>query len=741
MNAQIINFPDPKFKTKLLSSSANDLNGNQTVIDVNGDSNIDMAEAASISELRLSNQCCPESYKYSDITGIENFINLKKLDCSYNLVVSVTISALTQLQVINFSHNSLTVLPLMNLPLLTEIDCSFNSISEIHLQQFPNLLKINCGWNQIVDLNLSNLPNLTWFQCNNNNISNLNLSGLSSILRLLCNNNTIANLDLSMVNSLEQLSCRSNLLTSLDVSALINLKKLDFGDNMITSISLTGVPELESLVCFSNQLSSLNLAGLNNLKQLVCYESGLTVLDLSTVPNLEELVCTDNSLMNLDVNNLTKLITLWCGGNNLSTLNVSGLTHLTQLFCNDNQLTTLIIEDLPALSYLYCSVNQLTTLDLSTATGLAQLNVESNQLQSLFIKNGSMESNGIYLTNNPTLQYICVDQDQLTTVQTIVSQLGYSGCVINTYCSFVPGGVFYNITGNNRFDANGNGCTSDDIALPNVGYTISNNTTAGTIISNESGNYSIPVQSGYHILTPFLENPSYYTISPSSATIIFPSMGNEFNQDFCFLPNGIHNDLEIVIIPLNNIRPGFDSSYKIIYKNKGNQLQSGTISFAFNDAVLDLVNSIPTASSQVINYLNWNFSDLQPFETREITVTLNANSPSEIPPVNGGDILNYSVSINSSLTDETPTDNSFSLNQTVVNSFDPNDKTCLEGNTITPEMVGKEVHYMIRFENTGTANAENIVVKDMIDTAKFDITSLVPLDGSHPFITRISEYE
>ena len=53
-------------------------------------------------------------------------------------------------------------------------------------------------------------------------------------------------------------------------------------------------------------------------------------------------------------------------------------------------------------------------------------------------------------------------------------------------------------------------------------------------------------------------------------------------------------------------------------------------------------------------------------------------------------------------------------------------------------MVGKEVHYLIRFENTGTANAENIVVRDMIDTNKFDITSLIPIDGSHPFVSKIS---
>src|SRR5690606_35858803 len=31
----------------------------------------------------------------------------------------------------------------------------------------------------------------------------------------------------------------------------------------------------------------------------------------------------------------------------------------------------------------------------------------------------------------------------------------------------------------------------------------------------------------------------------------------------------------------------------------------------------------------------------------------------------------------------------------------------------------------------------NVVVKDVIDEAKFDVNSLVPLSGSHPFQTRI----
>jgi hypothetical protein len=153
---------------------------------------------------------------------------------------------------------------------------------------------------------------------------------------------------------------------------------------------------------------------------------------------------------------------------------------------------------------------------------------------------------------------------------------------------------------------------------------------------------------------------------------------------------------------------------------------------------LDLVFASPI-SIQTNGNLSWIFSNLKPFETREITFRLNLNSPVEIPALNNGDILKFVAKIASQNTDETPIDNTFTLNQTVVGSYDPNDKTCLEGDIITPDLIGEYVHYMIRFENTGTYYAENIVVKDIIDLNKLDISTLIPTSSSHSFVTKISE--
>ncbi|WP_244875461.1 T9SS type A sorting domain-containing protein [Flavobacterium enshiense] len=359
-------------------------------------------------------------------------------------------------------------------------------------------------------------------------------------------------------------------------------------------------------------------------------------------------------------------------------------------------------------------------------------------MNELFIKNGRSTSNYGFPLGNPGLRYICVNENEISRWQQSASQFGYVNCQINSYCSFVPGGVHYIVSGNNRFDSNNDGCDASDVLLKNLKFNLTDGVNSGVFISNATGQYSIPFTSGTHTITPVLENPSYFTISPPSVNVTFPTQASPYTQNFCVTINNPIADLEVVLLPLNAARPGFNASYKLIYKNKGNTTQSGSVNLTYNDAVLDFVSAYPVESNQANNSLSWDFTNLLPFETREITVALNVNSPTETPAVNDGDILHYTTAVTSAATDEMPNDNTFVFHQRVVNSYDPNDKTCIQGTTIAQSQVGKYVHYMIRFENTGTFPAQNIVVKDMIDTNKFDINSLVPLKGSHPFVTNIT---
>lgn len=301
-------------------------------------------------------------------------------------------------------------------------------------------------------------------------------------------------------------------------------------------------------------------------------------------------------------------------------------------------------------------------------------------------------------------------------------------------------GQEYNfVQGLSKYDYNNNGCDINDLIFPNLKLNVTSGVNNQDYIADGSGSYNVSLPNGSHTLSPVFENPSYFNASPPNITVGFPVQSTPLGQNFCITPNGVHPDLEVVLLPVGIARPGFDAVYKLVYKNKGNQLQSGTVSLTFNDAVMDFVSAAPIASTQATNSRTWNFLNLKPFETREIIVTINLNSPTETPALNAGNVLNYTTAITSAQTDETPNDNTFVLNQTVVNSYDPNDKTCLQGLIVGTNKIGDYVHYVIRFENTGTYAAQNIIVKDLIDTNKFDINSLLPLNGSHLFTTKISE--
>lgn len=311
----------------------------------------------------------------------------------------------------------------------------------------------------------------------------------------------------------------------------------------------------------------------------------------------------------------------------------------------------------------------------------------------------------------------------------------YNGILCNGSIRLI-GNQSFVIQGQNKLDADNNGCDAADPVFPNLKLHVASADGGMDFIPDVTGNYAVTVPPGNFTITPVFENNAFLSSMPVNASVSFPT-ASPFAQDFCLSANGTHHDLEITLLPLNTARPGFDAKYKIVCHNKGNQLESGTVNLSFNGIVTDFVSGVPAVNSQTSNSLSWNFSGLMPFESKEFTFILNLNSPTETPPINASMFLDFTTGVSSAATDETPADNTFIFKQIVFNSYDPNDKTCLEGDKIPVDKVGEFVHYIIRFENTGTFAAQNIVVEDLIDTEKFDLSSLEPVSGSHLFTTRI----
>ncbi len=572
------------------------------------------------------------------------------------------------------------------------------------------------------------------------------IKSFKNLVRLWSHYNYITKLDLSGLSFLEEVDCSYNKITDLNLSGLVQLQKLSCRWNELDILDVTGSKKLTYLDCQGDQIQDLKFNGLKDLVHLDCRGVGQSfrcgtflILDLEEYPNLTYLDCGYRSVGELKMNSLSKLEYLYCDHNALDNLDFDLLTNLKVFNCDYNGFYDLAILEIKNLQSLSCKRNKLTSLDASNLQFLTDLNCDSNSLNYLLIKNGKGIKN-LSFDYNYDLAYICTDESEIQRVSRLsIDGRGGSCGNVNSYCTFTPGGTYYTIKGKSMFDFDANGCDPLDIAMPNLKFNIVNGVNKGEIISDASTNYTITLGTGTYSITPKLENPSYFNISPSTVDITFPLEESPRNQNFCISSNGTHRDLEINILPVDVARPGFEATYKIVYKNKGNQTQSGTVNIRFNDVILDFISANPVVTTQQVNNLSWNFTNLKPFESKEITFTIKVNAPTATPAVNNGDILVYTANITSTATDETPLDNTFTLNQTVVGSYDPNDKICLEGSIITPSLIGEYVHYMIRFENTGNYPAQNIVVKDMIDLSKFDISTLVPTDASHSYITKISE--
>ena len=540
-------------------------------------------------------------------------------------------------------------------------------------------------------------------------------------------------LDLTTAPFLEdfKISTSTGQLQSLNLVGLANLKDLFCANQQLTQLNLTGLASLENLTVNNNQITSIDASQSPNLWFLQCKNNQLQSLNLTGCVNLNRLYCNNNLLTTLSLN-LPTVIEIDCFSNQLTTLDFSQCPNVSSINCSQNQLTSIDVSGLHQLGTLNCGVNLLTVLDTEDCSNLSTLLCYQNQLTHLFIKNGKYESSMNFSNNN--LIYICTDEVNLAAVQNLANIYGFPNCVINSYCNFNPGGDFSTAQGQILFDLNGNGCISGGNYLPIVWIDVNDN---ASFFANSSGFYSLMLPEGTHTLTPQFENNSFFSVSPPSITLNLPMAQNPVTNTFCVTPIGQHQDLEVVFIPISDARPGFNCQYRIIYRNKGNTTQSNQITLTFDDAIFDFVSSTAPLSSQATNLLKWNFTDLHPFEARSFDLVLHLNSPTDTPPVNGGHDLGFLAVINPYITDAFQPDNRSELKQTAVNSFDPNDKTCLEGTLVAPQVVGAYVHYLIRFENTGTANAQNIVVKDMIDSAKFDVNTLIPLHGSHPFQMRV----
>ena len=296
---------------------------------------------------------------------------------------------------------------------------------------------------------------------------------------------------------------------------------------------------------------------------------------------------------------------------------------------------------------------------------------------------------------------------------------------LSSDCNFISGSIIY--------DFNNDGCDSSDILTNGIMVSVDNINQDYVTFSN-LGAYEVSVLGSTFDVS--LNNlPNYYSATPASTNVSFVNSSSN-TADFCLTANQAVEDLNITLLPVSEARPGYNADYQLVVQNVGTQtIANPSISLDFDNTMQTYVSASPNPSSTTVNQLNFDFTSIAPFESKILDITMNTFQP---PTVNGNDILNFTASVTPNTNDYTPADNTFVYDQTVVNSYDPNDKQVLQGEEIYEEQTDEYLDYLIRFQNTGTASAINVRILDTLHP-NLDYNTLKPINASHDYHIEITD--
>lgn len=110
-------------------------------VDSNGDGIISQKEAEACLHLNLHDK------GLTDVSGLDAFINLETLDCSYNTLTELDLSKLSKLDWLNCKASHLIALDVSACTNLKYLECSQNKIQHLFLDKHPLLVELYCNNN------------------------------------------------------------------------------------------------------------------------------------------------------------------------------------------------------------------------------------------------------------------------------------------------------------------------------------------------------------------------------------------------------------------------------------------------------------------------------------------------------------------------------------------------------------------------------------------------------------------
>lgn len=194
-------------------------------------------------------------------------------------------------------------------------------------------------------------------------------------------------------------------------------------------------------------------------------------------------------------------------------------------------------------------------------------------------------------------------------------------------------------------------------------------------------------------------------------------------------------DLSAYLYHYTTVTPGFPLWVNLSYCNYGTIMMNGTVEYRYPaGTTFDSATPPPASHDAAQRLLTFDFANLLPGTCGSIAVDLTVDASLPL-----GSIANDTMWVKPVAGDVNPSDNVSTVSDAVIGSWDPNDKA------VSPKGIGddgeipvstKTLAYKIRFQNTGSAPAVNVVLRDVLDS-NIDLATVKVMDASHEHITQI----
>jgi uncharacterized repeat protein (TIGR01451 family) len=461
-------------------------------------------------------------------------------------------------------------------------------------------------------------------------------------------------------------------------------------------------------------------SGFDNLQSvlnvyMVVYSYGSGYFDFGSLQNLNSLLINGGVTAPLAAfNSLQTSGDIYIGGNFtsvnfpvLETVNgyfgISGYTNFTQSISTPMLLS--VSGDF--------SVSQTDLTDLSFMSGIQSVGGNINIMNNSLLSDCAISLVCERIISAPEQLILNYNAIGCNTIEEVAAACSVSYVTGNIYADLDCDGVF------NNSDVALTGVILHNEADVPVGETYANGTYRVNLADNSSTTISVQTPPGYVV-------PADYNFVTTNLDEVFA------NSDFPLCPiEGAHN-VSVYGYTSAQPGPGFELQYKILVTNHLPSNENVSVSFDFSAMP---GASFVSADGGVLTgtVVNFNIPILAFNTTTTLMVTLLTNASVPL-----GTVYQPVVSVQSlptTIFDVYPSDNVFAWSLTVMGSFDPNDKQVNIPIVNYSEISSTDqitLDYTIRFQNTGTAEAINIRVDDILEE-DLDITSFQMLNASHPF--------